>query len=173
MLKSANKDIIIFLAKLLGFFVVWYLVYEVWILPDGRLDAFLSVNIVDVAGGILTLFGVDIFLDYRVLGIPGTAGVIIVNGCNGLEAIGLFVGFVMAYPGDNFKRALFLPMGMLVIYIINVIRIVVLVLLQYYHPQSFDFAHDYSTSAIFYLAIFGMWVVWINYGGAVKKNPSA
>jgi len=170
MFSSSNKDLIIFVSKLLGYFGVWYLFYELWILPDGRLDAVLSVNIVDVAGGVLGAMGFDLFMDDRILGLVGTNGVIIVNGCNGLEAIGLFIGFVMAYPGDNVKRAFFVPLGILIIYLINVLRIMVLVVLQLHYPASFDFAHDYSTSAIFYLAIFGLWVVWIHYGSRVKPT---
>ncbi len=168
MLSQSDRNILIFFAKLLAYFGLWYIFYELWVLPDGRLDAWLSVNIVDVSGGILSLFGFDYFLDYRVIGLTGTPGVIIVNGCNGLEAIGLFVGFVMAFKGDPVKRAFFIPMGILFIYLMNVLRVVVLVVLQYYHPQSFDFAHDYSTSAIFYLAIFGLWVIWFNFGGRSK-----
>jgi exosortase/archaeosortase family protein len=171
--QYSNKDIILFFVKLLGFFGLWYLFYEMWLLPDGRLDEWLSVNIVDVAGGMLQALGFPLFWDYRVLGHIGAPGLMIVNGCNGLEAIGLFIGFVMAYPGDNLKRALFIPMGILAIYLLNVIRIMVLVVLQFYYPSGFDFAHDYSTSAIFYLAIFGMWVIWINYGSAPGARRAA
>ncbi|MCS3937056.1 hypothetical protein GGP80_003064 [Salinibacter ruber] len=28
-----------FLAKVLAVYVVWYVVYDLWLLPDGRLDA--------------------------------------------------------------------------------------------------------------------------------------
>lgn len=161
---SENKAILIFAGKMLAWFGIWYLFYEVWLLPDGRLDAFLSVNIVEVAAGIISLTGLDFFQANRVIGIVGTNGLIVVNGCNGLEAIGLFIGFVMSYPGDRIKRSFFIPMGILVIYLVNVFRIVSLVLIQYFYPTAFDFAHDYSTSAIFYLAIFAMWVIWINFG---------
>lgn len=164
-----NKDIVTFLLKLLGFFGVWYLIYELWLLPDGRLDEFLSVNLIDVTGGLLALLDIDFFMRHRVIGILGTPGVMIVDGCNGLEAIGLFIGFVVAYPGDNFKRVLFIPAGILAIYLVNVARIFTLVMLQAYYPQWFDFAHDYSTSAIFYIAIFLMWVVWMNFGGKPKQ----
>lgn len=161
---SENKAIYLFAGKLLAWFGLWYLFYELWLLPDGRLDAFLSVNIVEVAAGILSFTGQDLFQANRVIGIVGTNGIIVVNGCNGLEAIGLFIGFVMSYPGDHLKRAFFIPMGILVIYLVNVFRIASLVLIQYYYPAGFDFAHDYSTSAIFYIAIFVMWVIWINFG---------
>jgi len=164
-----NKEIITFSLKLLGFFGVWYLVYELWLLPDGTLDEWLSVNLIDVSGGILSVLNVDFFMRHRVIGLDGTPGLMIVDGCNGLEAIGLFIGFVIAYPGDSIKRMLFIPAGILIIYLVNIARIFTLILLQAYYPQWFDFAHDYSTSAIFYIVIFGMWVVWMNYG----DKPSA
>ncbi|AXI99991.1 exosortase family protein XrtF [Cyclonatronum proteinivorum] len=170
---KGNKPIFVFAGKLLAWFAVWYLFYEVWLLPDGRLDAFLSVNIVEVAAGLLGLGSFELFQANRVIGITGTNGIIVVNGCNGLEAIGLFIGFVMSYPGDAIKRALFIPMGIFVIYLVNVFRIAALVLIQYYYPAGFDFAHDYSTSAIFYLAIFAMWVIWINFGHKPKWGKLA
>lgn len=168
MKEYLNKEIVHFLLKLLGFFGVWYLVYELWLLPQGSLDEWLSVNLIDVTGGILALLDVDFFMRYRIIGITGAAGLEIVDGCNGLEAIGLFIGFVIAYPGDNLKRALFIPAGILAIYLVNVARILTLVFLQAYYPQGFNFAHDYSTSAIFYIAIFVMWVVWMNFGSKPK-----
>ncbi len=164
-----NRDIAIFLAKVLGMFVLWYVFYEMWLLPDGRLDEFLSVNIVNVTGGILSLLGQEFFLGYRTVGLAFTDGLYIIDGCNGLEAIGLFIGFVVAYPGDNIKRALFIPMGILVIYLANVARIVILAFVQLHYPQGFEFAHDYSTSSIFYIIIFLMFIVWINFGGKPKN----
>lgn len=160
-----NKQVVHFLVKLLAYFGGWYILYELWVLPDGRLDEWLSVNIIDVTGGFFSLFNADFFMRYRIIGLTGAAGLEIVDGCNGLEAIGLFIGFVMAYPGDNVKRAFFIPMGILAIYLVNVGRIITLAIMQLHYPQWFDFAHDYSTSAIFYIAIFMMWVVWMHYGG--------
>ncbi len=165
MIGGSNREIALFFGKVFGVFVIWYLFYELWLLPDGRLDEFLSVNIVGVSAGILSVAGFDVFQTFRTLGIDGTPGLMIVDGCNGLEAIGLFIGFVVAYPGSMVKRILFIPAGILAIYLLNIFRIVTLTVLQSWAPQFFDFAHDYSTSAIFYLAIFGMWVIWANYGG--------
>jgi len=145
-------------------YVVWYIFYDLWILPDGRVDEALSLNIIDVSAGILTLMGFDVFTAFRVIGIDIAPGIEIVNGCNGLAAIGLFLGFIFAYPGDNKKRWVFMITGMGVIYLVNVLRIVLLVITQVYWNQLFTFTHDYSTTAIFYIVIFIMWVIWANYG---------
>ena len=54
--------------------------------------------------------------------------------------------------------------GIGVIYIVNVLRIVLLAITQIYWSEFFNFTHDYSTTAIFYIVIFIMWVIWANYG---------
>ncbi len=90
-------------------YIIWYLMYDYYLLPDGRLDAFLSLSGVNLAGGILNIFGWDIYSESRVLAITGTNGVEIQNGCNGLELIGLYMGFILSYPGGTIlKRVMFL-----------------------------------------------------------------
>lgn len=86
-----NSPVIKFIAKALGVFVVWYMVYELWLLPDGRLDAWLSLNIVANSAGILQWFGVDVYVVDRIIGIKEAPGIEIIDGCNGIAAIGLFL----------------------------------------------------------------------------------
>ncbi len=160
MLKSPLAKFII---VALIFFVVWYILYEQWILPDGRLDEWLSLNIVGVSTGILNFFGFDTFTYHRVTGISGNPGVEIVDGCNGIAAIGLFLGFIIAFPGPWKSRLSFSVIGIGVIYLTNIVRIVFLAITQAKWPALFDFTHDYSTTAIFYVVIFVLWMVWVNY----------
>jgi exosortase family protein XrtF len=157
-----NKPIYIFLTKAIGFFILWYLIYELWLLPDGQLDEWLSLNIVQVSGGILDTLGFSSYRLNRVVGLEGNAGIEIVNGCNGIAAMGLFIGFIIAYPGRRIYKLSFLLFGLCVIYLTNVTRIVVLALTQEYWPEFFDITHNYSTSTIFYLVIFMLWVIWMN-----------
>lgn len=170
-----KSDIGKFLVKVICIYFVWYLVYELWILPNGYIDEPLSKNIASISAGILSFLGEDVFYYGRVVGIVGTAGGEIVNGCNGIAAIGLFIGFIFAYPGAWKPRIYFSIFGVAVIYLVNITRIVILSYTQYYWPQMFDFTHDYSTTAIFYIVIFVLWMIWANYGepmdiGASKKS---
>lgn len=161
-----------FLIKVVCIYFVWYLIYELWILPNGYIDEPLSKNIASVSAGILSFFGEDLFYYERVVGIIGTAGAKIVNGCNGISAIGLFVGFILAYPGAWMPRIFFSLLGICVIYLVNVSRIVLLVYMQFHWPQLFEFTHDYSTTAIFYVVIFILWMIWTNYGEPMKVSTS-
>ena len=76
-------------------------------------------------------------------------------------AIGLFLGFIWSFPGQNKSRLLFSIFGIAVIYIVNILRIGTLILMQELAPQFFDFTHDYSTTVIFYIIIFFLWMLWV------------
>lgn len=159
-----------FILTALGIFIAWYIVYEKWLLPDGRLDEWLSVNIVGVSTGILKLFGLEVFHYGRVTGLAGQPGVEIVDGCNGISAIGLFLGFVIAFPGPWQRKVSFCITGIGIIYLVNIIRVVFLVITQAKWPAVFSFTHDYSTTGIFYAVIFLLWMVWANYNDFLKKE---
>ena len=164
-----HSPVIKFIAKALGVSVVWYVIYELWLLPDGNLDAWLSFNIVANSAGILQWFGVDVYVVDRIIGIGEAPGIEIIDGCNGIAAIGLFLGFILAYPGGWTNRFSFCVLGIGVIYLVNILRILVLTITQAHYPQFFNFTHDYSTTAIFYLFIFLLWMVWVNYSDAVAE----
>lgn len=157
-----NSEIAKFIAKALVIYIIWYLVYEMWLLPDGSLDEWVSLNIVAVSNGIVRLLGFDTWALHRIIGIGENPGIELVDGCTGISAIGLFLGFILAYPGDCKKKISFSIVGIGVIYIVNILRIVLLTITQDKWPQFFDFTHEYSTTTIFYIVIFLMWMLWVN-----------
>lgn len=91
-----KSPVVKFIATALGIFIVWYIIYEKWLLPDGRLDEWLSLNIIGVSAGIIKSLGFDVYTINRIVGIGENSGVEVVDGCNGISAIGLFLGFIIA-----------------------------------------------------------------------------
>ncbi|MBL7030343.1 MAG: archaeosortase/exosortase family protein [Candidatus Marinimicrobia bacterium] len=153
-----------FLMKAGAIYIIWYLIYDYYLLPDGRLDAFLSLSGVNLAGGILNMFGWDIYSESRVLAITGTNGVEIQNGCNGLELIGLYMGFIIAYPGGPFqKRIIFLASGILLLFAANIFRIMIFALSIYYIPTFWEQVHTYSSYFIFYPIVLTLWYIWTTF----------
>ncbi|MEX0723188.1 MAG: archaeosortase/exosortase family protein [Gracilimonas sp.] len=168
-----NSPVIKFIAKALLIFIIWYLIYELWLLPDGSLDEWLSLNIIGASAGFLKWIGYEVFTVNRIIGIGEYPGIEIVDGCNGIAAMGLFLGFILAYPGDWKNRISFSVLGICVIYVVNMVRIITLTITQVEWPKFFDFTHDYSTTTIFYLVIFLLWMVWVNYSDMNSfSNPS-
>tara|TARA_R110002124_G_scaffold197895_2_gene364937 strand:- start:1831 stop:2349 length:519 start_codon:yes stop_codon:yes gene_type:complete len=162
-----------FIVKALCFFIVWYVIYELWLLPDGSLDEWISLNIISNSAGIVDWLGYEVFTYNRVIGIYGNAGIEVVDGCNGIAAMGLFLGFILAYPGSWKKRLSFSVVGIGVIYFVNIIRISVLTVTQAQWPAFFDFTHDYSTTTIFYITIFLMWMIWVNFNALPSSKVKA
>lgn len=168
-----KSPVVKFIATALGIFIVWYIIYEKWLLPDGRLDEWLSLNIIGVSAGIIKSLGFDVYTINRIVGIGENSGVEVVDGCNGISAIGLFLGFIIAFPGPWKSRLSFSILGIGVIYIVNVIRIVTLTITKVKWPAFFNFTHDYSTTGIFYIVIFVLWMVWVNYNTLPSTKVSA
>lgn len=171
--RSRFRPVLLFLAKAVAIYAVWYGVYDLWLLPDGRLDRWVSLSVVQVGEGVLDLVGFAAGAEARSLTLPGTAGIEVVDGCNGLGSMGLFVGFVVAFPGQAWRRALFIPAGILVVYLSNVGRVTGLLLLQKYWAAGFEAAHSVGAPLFFYTVIFCLWVVWAHYGGTVPASSDS
>ncbi|MCC9062937.1 exosortase family protein XrtF [Flavobacterium piscisymbiosum] len=86
----------------------------------------------------------------------------IVEGCNAVSVIILFVAFVLAFSGKLKTTLLYIVFGILFIYILNVVRIALLVVLLFYFPQYNHFLHGTFFPLIIYGAVFILWIIWVN-----------
>lgn len=86
----------------------------------------------------------------------------IVEGCNGISVIILFISFIVAFSGSMKNTLLFIFGGTLLIYILNVLRIALLIVLMYYFPEVKHLLHGVLFPAIIYGTVFILWVIWVN-----------
>ena len=172
LLRRHRRQLAFFL-KLGACCAAWYLVYNLWLLPEGSLDAAVARSVASITGALLGGVGFEAVADGRSVLAKGVRGVFIADGCNGLATMGLFVGFVVAYPGRWLRRALFLPLGALAIYLANVGRIFSMVLFQKHWPAGFDIMHTYGMTSLFYAVVFGLWVLWAHYGSPSSGSAPA
>jgi exosortase family protein XrtF len=86
----------------------------------------------------------------------------IVEGCNGISVIILFISFVIAFSGSFKNTLLFVFGGSLFIYILNVLRIAALTVLLYYFPKQEHLLHGVLFPLIIYGVVFVLWVIWVN-----------
>ncbi|MBZ4036253.1 exosortase family protein XrtF [Flavobacterium sp. 17A] len=86
----------------------------------------------------------------------------LIEGCNAVSVMILFVSFVAAFSGKISKTILFIVFGIVTIYILNVIRIAALVVLLYFFPAKSKFLHDIFFPLMIYGYVFLLWVFWIN-----------
>jgi exosortase/archaeosortase family protein len=83
----------------------------------------------------------------------------IVWSCSGLKQIFVFFCIIAFYPGSAKHKFWFIPLGILLIWILNVIRISTLIVLFESFPNHFDLFHELS-KYVFYFIIFMFWVFW-------------
>ena len=60
----------------------------------------------------------------------------IIEGCNGISVIILFISFVIAFSGKLKTTVLYIIGGSLLLHILNMLRIAILCVLLYYFPEK-------------------------------------
>jgi exosortase family protein XrtF len=95
----------------------------------------------------------------------------IVEGCNALSVIILFVAFVVAFSGKWIQTIGFILLGSILIHIMNVLRIAILSIALYYHPDQESLLHGVVFPLIIYGFVFVLWVIWVNkFSNYAQKN---
>lgn len=88
----------------------------------------------------------------------------IVWSCTPVKQSFIFLCIMLASRGyssrDWLHKAWFIPMGWLLIVLINILRIVAIALLCAPHPEQFVFWHEYVMKYLFYGFIFLLWLSW-------------
>ncbi|RZJ73694.1 MAG: exosortase family protein XrtF [Flavobacterium sp.] len=86
----------------------------------------------------------------------------VVEGCNALSVIILFVSFVVAFKGNFKNTILFIIGGSVLIHFLNVARIGLLAMALVKYPQYEHFLHGVVFPAVIYGIVFSLWVIWVN-----------
>ncbi len=95
----------------------------------------------------------------------------VVEGCNALSVIILFVAFIVAFSGKWEYTILYILFGIMVIHILNVLRIALLSIALLHYPKQEEFLHGVIFPLIIYGVVFGLWVIWVNkFSNYASKN---
>ena len=85
----------------------------------------------------------------------------LIEGCNGISVIILFISFVVAFSGKWIATMLFIFGGSLLIYILNVFRIAALSALIFYFPNQESLLHGVIFPLSIYGVVFILWLIWV------------
>jgi archaeosortase C (PEF-CTERM variant) len=128
---------------------------------DNILFELFTSNVVNISGNLLNFFK-PTAINGQIINFDGFS-VGIGNACSGIESISVFMSSVIAYmlaiKNKNFKLFIkYLLFGGILLYTLNIIRILMLVLIGYYYGvDNMLFAH-YNIGWIFF--VIGMSVFW-------------
>ncbi len=86
----------------------------------------------------------------------------VVEGCNSVSIIILFISFIIAFAG-KFKTTLFYILaGSVLIYAVNLFRIAILSVGLYHYPWRKEILHTVIFPLIIYGMVFLLWMFWVN-----------
>lgn len=94
----------------------------------------------------------------------------IIEGCNSVSVIILFLSFVIAFSGKLKTTLFYILSGSVLIYVVNLFRIVFLTLGLYHYPEQSEVLHTVIFPAIIYGMVFLLWIFWVNRFSKLNKR---
>jgi exosortase/archaeosortase family protein len=118
-------------------------------------------HVASVSELILNAIGFDVSMDMRnVIRHNNGYSVQIIWACTGLKQSYIYFCIIAFYRGPWVKKLWYIPLGLLVVYLFNIFRITFIVAVIRDFPHWFHFLHLYLFKYMFYIVIFGLWVIW-------------
>jgi len=94
----------------------------------------------------------------------------VIEGCNSISIIILFLAFIIAFSGSVKATILFGLIGSALIYVTNIFRIAILSIGILEYPAQQEILHSLIFPAIIYGMVFLLWVIWVNKFSNFKKQ---
>ncbi|MCC6372121.1 MAG: archaeosortase/exosortase family protein [Bacteroidia bacterium] len=165
--NTQSNAFVRFLITASAAYLVSFLIYQFIIKRYTLYDQAFIGTIVKSTAFCLNSLGYKTFMvlqdrDMQVVGIDGSNGVWVGSNCNAITLFALFAVFILTYPGNQKNKLWFIPLGIVLIHLLNILRVTALALISNYSPQWLDFNHTYTFTFLVYLFIFMLWVYWIN-----------
>jgi len=86
----------------------------------------------------------------------------VIEGCNSISVIILFVSFIIAFAGSKRLTFMYILSGSVLIYVVNLLRIVILSIGLYHYPWRREILHTVIFPLIIYGMVFLLWMFWVN-----------
>jgi len=161
-------------------FIIIYLVllfaYQFYLnsFKDSGLDPYSRmiadhVRIVQETLGFKTLLYDDVPKQQIWFYIRTTAVSRMVEGCNAISILILFLAFIFAFYKGT-KTFVFAGISLLLLYVMNVLRIVGLNIINSDYSNYGKMAHDYFFPAVIYGSVVVLWLVWIKFYALKNEN---
>jgi exosortase family protein XrtF len=170
------RSTIFFLVRFVSFYVVANLLYGLWVDSfEPRPDPATHVATQNAAL-VLEMLGWDTLVKNNPAKpkthlIWNNRNIVSVfEGCNGINVAIVFMSFLVAFGPINRKLIWFTLVGLVIIYVVNVLRIVFLFVVTIRLPDYFYLAHKYLFTASIYVIVFTLWLWWLYATKPVKSE---
>jgi len=92
-----------------------------------------------------------------------------VEGCNAISVMILFTSFVFAFYKGS-KTFIFVLAGLVLLYVMNIIRIAGLNIVVTDHKEYGKIFHDFIFPAVIYGTVIILWLIWIKFFALKNEN---
>lgn len=165
-----NKDVIKFLGLFFGTYILLSIIYQLY-LDQAYSQVYYPEPITHLVSlhseSLIQLFGYETQMikstrdPSMIIGLNGKYIVRIVEGCNAVSVIILFLSFVLAFKKDWTSTLLFIFAGSVLIYAFNILRIALLTIGIYEIPEHKELMHGTLFPLVIYGFVFLLWILWI------------
>ena len=153
-----HKKLIRFLIVVICLFFGWFVLYDIWLFS---LDEILTIKIAEASGWLLNGMGYDVSVLHTTIAISNQKLVYVGAACNAMVLMAIFTGFIIAYPGPIERKLVYIPFGIILINMVNILRVTLLAMNALIYSQTLSFNHKYTFTLIVYAFIFGLWMLWV------------
>jgi len=129
----------------------------------------LTTLIASQAAWILKVLGLKVYASGIIISGEGFSVKILAN-CNAIFEIMLFLSAVISFPALLKEKLVGGVLGTILIYLLNLLRVVILFLIGVYSPQFFEGTHIYVAQSIFIVMVAIFWLFWA--GRWVRTVPA-
>ena len=169
---KSNKTVILFLIKFFGTYIILFVLYSFYLNSTQQKGEFfacspITTNVANLSKDMLNAVGYhteivqsDIELSVN-LTVKGKPLARVIEGCNSISIIILFIAFIVAFSSTIKTTLLYILFGSLLIYSINIVRIAIIVIAMYEFPEYQHLLHQYLFPAIIYGVTFLLWFIWV------------
>ncbi len=119
--------------------------------------------------GILKLMGEQAETFRNSIYISGSDGVRVIPACLAVSLMVLFSGFIICYPGEKKSKFWYIPLGLILIMLLNILRITAMTLISRYAPDMLHFYHRYVFKFMIHGLILILWILWIQKYGIKER----
>lgn len=85
----------------------------------------------------------------------------VIEGCNAVSVIILFVAFILAFAKAWKKTLFFVLFGIAFIHVVNILRLAALAAIKFYYPEYNHISHDIIFPAVIYGSVILLWIYWL------------
>ncbi|MDG2432788.1 exosortase family protein XrtF [Flavobacterium sp.] len=172
------KPFLLFLSKFFLSYILLTLLYQAYLsqFTTDQMDS-ITCLVASHTERLLSVFNIDFQVKYYV----GEAYLRLIynqkyvarmiEGCNAISIVILFIAFVVSFSGKLKTTLLFIGFGVFVIYALNIIRIALLCVLIFWYPAKEGLLHGVIFPLSIYGVVFILWLIWVKkYSTYAKSN---